>query len=111
MLGHSEATSEALPSHSPSATKIPKGEAEPTGRQKKTGSQKETVTRGETGRKEETGGRRETGAGGEQSEPCLAVTDTSPKENQEGGVIFKLGFVRLCRHIHKLIGISQMYCD
>uniref|UniRef100_A0A8C7D778 Si:ch211-154o6.3 n=1 Tax=Oncorhynchus kisutch TaxID=8019 RepID=A0A8C7D778_ONCKI len=31
-----EATSEALPSHSPSATKIPKGEAEPTGRQKKT---------------------------------------------------------------------------
>ncbi|XP_029535997.2 platelet-activating factor acetylhydrolase IB subunit beta [Oncorhynchus nerka] len=78
-----EATSEALPSHSPSATKIPKGEAEPTGRQKKTGSQKETVTRGETGRKEETGGRRETGAEEEQSEPCLAVTDTSPKENQE----------------------------
>ncbi|CAB1333592.1 unnamed protein product [Coregonus sp. 'balchen'] len=81
-----EATSEALPSHSPSATKIPKipkGEAEPTGRQKKTDSQKETVTRGETGRQEETGGQRETGAGGEQSETCLAVTDTSPKDNQE----------------------------
>uniref|UniRef100_A0A8C7HPT6 Uncharacterized protein n=1 Tax=Oncorhynchus kisutch TaxID=8019 RepID=A0A8C7HPT6_ONCKI len=49
-------------------------------------NQKEMVTRGETGRREETGGRRETGAGGEQSEPCLAVTDTSPKENQEDAV-------------------------
>lgn len=95
----------------PKSPKSPRSPREKQGRQKKTGSQKETVTGGETGRKEETGGRRETGAGGEQSEPCLAVTDTSPKENQEGGVIFKLGFVRLCRHIHKLIGISQMYCD
>nr|XP_046188887.1 pre-mRNA-splicing factor PRP46 [Oncorhynchus gorbuscha] len=51
-----EATSEALPSHSPSATKIPKGEAEPTGRQKDRQSEGD----GNKGRDRKKGGDRRT---------------------------------------------------
>ncbi|XP_010899119.1 lissencephaly-1 homolog isoform X2 [Esox lucius] len=81
-----EASSEALPSHSPSATKIPripKGETQRAGQQEKTVSQKEALTRKEIGRMKGMERQRETGSGVMQSEPVPAGMNTSLVEDQE----------------------------
>ncbi|KAJ7985189.1 hypothetical protein DPEC_G00349500 [Dallia pectoralis] len=81
-----EASSEDPPSHSASATKIPKipnRETRRAGQQEKTASRKEPVAEKEPGRNEEMDRQRETKSGGVQSEPVPAVMNTSLVEDKE----------------------------